>query len=328
MRFKNNKLVHAIALCIEGAYKAYPGSGSRWRSRRLRFLFRSLIWWKTTVPWLFVCLRSRHADIAAQCPWILERIHRPFLHRSLSARQRLTVSVEHAYLSYKLAPRIVDELERDGLCPLAIISSSERRWYVQVEMLSRFEKEGDWTLTIRDSQGYRLVSCTFSIATIGRRRQRPRLLIGCVQGPDRSVDGRDLYRTLTKQWHGWRPKSLVIYLAQSLANVLGLRSALMVDNDTHVYASWRYRCAKHRIAADYRGLCPALGNTPSWQGWLVLGIPQARRARADAGHEAQPGTVRANRQQLRSSLDVQIRSSVHGRVPRQSMATGDSNGLF
>ncbi|MBN3758563.1 DUF535 domain-containing protein [Paraburkholderia sp. Tr-20389] len=327
MRFTHRKIITTLALCIRGASLAYPESSAAWRRRRLRFLVRSVIWWEATIPWMLVCFGSRHAEIVRQFPWLIERIHRPFLHRSLTAWQRLAVSVEHAYLSRAMAPRVVEELARDGLCPLAMISSSGQRWYVQIEMLSRFGKEGDWTLTIRDSKGHRLVSCTFSIATLGGRRQRPRLLIGCVQGPDRCVDGRALYRTLTKQWHGMRPKSLVIYLTQSMANALGLQSVLMVDNESHVYATWRYRSPKHRIAADYRALCAAL-RMRVWQGWLVLGIPQARKEHRDEACEEQCGTIRAKRRLLKNSLDVQIRSSVEGCLASRAMAARSSNTLF
>ncbi|CAG9269388.1 DUF535 family protein [Paraburkholderia caribensis] len=329
MRFGLAPIVHSISLCLKGASLVYPDNIGFHRVRRLRFLIRSLIWWRTTIPWLVVCIRSRHSDVVRRYPWIIERIHRPFLHRSLSPRQRLGVSVEHAYLSRALAPRIVNELVRDGLCPLAMMSSCAERWYVQVEMLHRFSKEGDWTLTIRDARGARLVSCTFSIATIGGKRLRPRLLIGCVQGPDRSMDGRDLYRLLTKQWYGLRPKSLIVYLAQSLADALGLQSVLMVKNESHVYSSWRYRHPKHQISADYRSLCSTLGSLRSWEGWFVLDVPQARvKDRQGITSPDQLATKREKRKLLKNSLDVQIRTAVHGCVAGRAREAKYSGTLF
>lgn len=100
---------------------------------------------------------------------------------------------------------------------IASFAVGAERWHVSLESIDQFQKEDDWTLCIRDARDRRIVSSTFSLAYLRGKVRRPRLCIGSVQGPDNSMNGRELFRALTKRWYGLRLKMLVIYLAQCIA---------------------------------------------------------------------------------------------------------------
>lgn len=216
------------------------------------------------------------------------------------------MSLDHDYFSASRAPRIAWLIKTLGFAKIATFSAADQRWAVYVEADHRFQKEGDWTLSIRDTNRTRLVSCTFCIATPGGKLATPRLLIGCVQGPDTSINGRELYRVLTKQWYGLRPKPFVVYLAQSLAYMMGATSSMIVSNEAHVYSHWRYRRSRHRIAADYQNLAKACGAAKPWKGWYLLGLPE-RRTLSTPVRKAQ-----RQRQLLIDSLSAQIRRAIVG----------------
>ncbi len=289
------------------ACKAYPLPTGYHRWRRIRFLIRAMLWWRTTLAWLARCSQERFRKSIARSPFNIERIHRPFIHAGLGADERLRVSLEHDQLTAARASRIARELSETGKAGIATISAANLTWDVSLEAIERFQKEGDWTICIRDAEGTRLVSCTFCVASLGSKAGRPQLLIGCIQGPDTSVDGRALYRYLTRKWLGLRPKPLAIFLAQSLARAVGAKTALIVSNEAHVYSSWRYLFRKRRIKADYRALARDCGARRSWRQWHVLPMPHRRLMDDAVGNDA----VRRRRRALLVALDEQIRDAVH-----------------
>ncbi|MFX1674775.1 DUF535 family protein [Paraburkholderia sp. A2WS-5] len=219
----------------------------------------------------------------------------------------MRASLQHDHLTAARASHIARELMETGRAAIATISGANQSWDVTMEAFERFQKEGDWTLCIHDAEGTRLVSCSFCLASLGGRTGRPKLLIGCIQGPDTSVDGRMLYRCLTRKWLGLRPKPLAIFLAQSLARAMGAKTALILSNEAHVYSSWRYLFRKRRIKADYHALAQDCGARRDWH---VLPMPHHRLAEDAAGKDA----VRRTRHALQAALDEQILDSVQGRV--------------
>ncbi|WP_167760325.1 DUF535 family protein [Paraburkholderia pallida] len=290
-----------------------PSRYHRWR--RIRFLMRAMLWSRATLGWLKRCSQEPFRTAVDRVPFNIERIHRPFLHAGLDAHTRLRVSLEHDYLTVTRAPRVAHELIESGSFRLATLDAANQTWDVNAESLERFQKEGDWTICIRDSDGARVVSCTFCIASLGGRAGRPQLLIGCIQGPDTSVDGRALYRSLTRQWSGLRPKPLIIHLANSLAREMGARTALIVSNEAHVYSSWRYMFRKRRVKADYRSLARDCGAKRLWRSWHVLTTLQ----RSALGEAADMNAAQRRRRALLTALDEQIRHAVRGNGAGPSM---------
>lgn len=299
----------AFVVAVQDAAQAlYPGTSLFHRWRRARLWLRSLIAWRATQIWLTRCAVSPLRDLVRRHPTALERMHRPFLHSRFSPHERLAASLDHHRLTQQHAPLVAARIAATGSAQIATFAVDNERWYVSLESIERFQKEGDWTLCIRDARDQRLVSCTFSFAYLGGKLRRPRLCIGSVQGPDRSVNGRELFRALTKRWHGLRPKILVIYLAQCVAASLHTGGTFIVSKQAHVYANWRYCLKKRRVAADYDSLSAECGALARWNGWFVL-APPARYLATQQGTDTGNAT-RRKRYAIRSSLASQIRQRV------------------
>ncbi|WP_404984115.1 DUF535 family protein [Caballeronia sp. LZ034LL] len=280
---------------LECASQAYPGRHYFARWRRFRFLIRTVLCYKTTISWLDACLTSRLPGLTCQAPQCFERTHRPFLHNAFRPNEIVRVSLEHQRYAYELLPSIACEIAKSGRAVIARFRLGDESWQIVLEVLEQFKREGDWTLSIKNSDGSSVVSCSFSIAALGGRILRPRILIGNVQGPGKGQDGLCLFRSLTRKWHGWRPKWLAVRLIQVIAVEINARSVLMVTNDTHVYASWRYPSFKHRIAADYKALAIECGATQQWRGCLLL-------AKARAGGKGRCDDLALSRRDRRTKL--------------------------
>ncbi|WP_350029345.1 DUF535 family protein [Caballeronia sp. ATUFL_F1_KS4A] len=293
------------ALIVDGALSAYPENTTFAFWRRLRFLLRSCLYLRATTPWLGLCFAAEKGWWLKSCPRNLERIHRPFLHAALRPSDILKISLQHDAFTKALAPTVTPKLATLGKANLGTISVGQEIWHMSIEILERFQKEGDWTLTIRDRSGARLVSCSFSIACLGGKVSRPRVLIGCVQGPDKGRGGHDLFRQLTQKWHGLRPKALIIYLTQTLAREIRAHNVLLVSNEAHVYSRWRYSSSKHRIEADHTALVSTLSRVRSLRGWFVLGVPATR----ELATSSRP-TRRERRETLKWLLAYQIRTAL------------------
>ncbi|WP_350029716.1 DUF535 family protein [Caballeronia sp. AZ1_KS37] len=297
-------------MLIAGAWRAYPDNTCFARRRRIRFFMRAALSLKTTAIWLDACSASIYPGLVAQGACCVERVHRPFLHKGLSPREILRVSLEHQKYVYRLLPSIATDIAKSKSAHIASFSVGTERWRVALEVLDQFRKEGDWTLCIRDENGIRIASCSFCIASLKGKIPRPRILIGCVQEPDKSMNGRELFRSLTRKWHGLRPKHLAIYLLQLIAREIDAHSVLIVSNHAHVYSSWRYPTSRCRIAADYETLAVECGATRNWRGWFLL---KKAKHMSDDLCAGQATTRWHRRKLLLAHLDKQVRGAVRSK---------------
>jgi uncharacterized protein VirK/YbjX len=295
-------------LIQRAAHTAYPERSASHRWRRLKLYVRSLVWWRATTIWLAHCFARPTVGLVRHCPAVLERMHRPFLHGHFGVRERLAASLAHHALVQRRAPHLTRRIATEGCAPIARFSIGAQHWRVSLESLSQFQKEGDWTLCIRDECGRRVVSCTFSVGYAGIRGRRARLCIGAVQGPDPSVNGRELFRALTRQWHGLRPKVLVVDLARYVAAALHADTTLLVSNRAHVYTNWRYMLRKRRVCADYDALSRDCGAVSQWNGWFVL--PALPDALHDGGNASAAVVSTRKRDVLRATLIERLRESI------------------
>ncbi|WP_323117985.1 DUF535 family protein [Burkholderia alba] len=297
-------LLDSCATVRRAGYTIYPESSRLHRWRRMRFWLRSLVCWRATSVWLKRCTTAPLLDLVRRHPSTLERMHRPFLHAAFGPHERLAASLDHYAFVQQRVPLLASRIAAEGRAQIARFSVGAEDWSVSLESTERFQREGEWTVCIRDALDRCVVSCTFSIAYLGGKVCRPRMWIGSVQGPSKAVNGRELFRALTKRWHGLRPKFLVIYLAQCVARTLDVRGTFIVSKRAHIYANWRYWLRKSRVSADYDGLAREYGAFTSWNGWFVLAPPALDLA------GRQGNAMRRKRQALKTSVAAQIAETV------------------
>jgi len=84
--------------------------------------------------------------------------------------------------------------------------------------------------------GATLFSLTFSIVSC--EAGRCEILIGGLQG-NRQANDKDLIISLTRQWHGLRPRALLVFALHQLAAGWNVTRVRAVSDATHVYRRWK-----------------------------------------------------------------------------------------
>lgn len=108
--------------------------------------------------------------------------------------------------------------------------------------MSRFEREGEATLTIHDAEN-RLASLTFSIMAF----QKKQILFICgLQGASRSTS-HNVIKEATKACHGLFPKRLLVEMLQLISGEIGAPQIIAVGDKSHVFQSARYRGSKQKV---------------------------------------------------------------------------------
>jgi uncharacterized protein VirK/YbjX len=151
-------LTDSFATIQRAGRTLYPGTSRFHRWRRLRFCLRSLLFWHTTMVWLKRCSMSPLVGLVQLHPATLERMHRPFLHGRLSSRERLAASLDHQTLTQQRVPHLADRIAAEGRIAIARFSVGRESWCVSLESIGHFQREGDWTLCIRDASDRRVAS--------------------------------------------------------------------------------------------------------------------------------------------------------------------------
>lgn len=245
------------------------------RKHRYRFYFRSVIFLPESMRWLkFLSSDERLIQALEGAPFLAEKIHRPYFRVGYSVNQRL----EHLRAHYEFA--LVHPLGKYLLQALnqpiqlaAIVAKDGTQYQLMLEEHEAFRKEGELQLQIK-RDGIRIFSLSFSLTG---SMLAPCLNIGCMQGPRPSA-GQNAVRELTKNTHGLLPHKLMLFAAQSLAQVYGANSICAIGNQHHIYQSWRNR---RTIGQDYDALWKGLGGIEGRSGEYELPLRATNRPIAE-----------------------------------------------
>lgn len=131
--------------------------------------------------------------------------------------------------------------------------------------------EGELCLQLCDGNETPLYSIVFSV--VGERR--PRLVIGCLQGP--GGDGaRDVVRELTRNLHGMRPKQMMLSLVHTFARRYGIHDIVAISNEAHPL-----RRTGRPVLSDYDAFWEEQQGTAIAGGWYALPASPSHKTEAD-----------------------------------------------
>jgi uncharacterized protein len=167
--------------------------------------------------------------------------------------------------------------------------------------------EGELCLQLCDGNETPLYSIVFSIVS----EQRPRLIIGCLQGP--AGDGaRDTVRALTRQLHGLRPKQLMLSLVYAFARRYGIQDIVAISNDAHPL-----RRTGRPVLCDYDAFWQEQQGTAIAGGWFAL--PASLHRKSEAEVSSQHRAAFRRREALRGEAE-QLLLNALGDVPSKPAA--------
>jgi uncharacterized protein VirK/YbjX len=135
--------------------------------------------------------------------------------------------------------------------------------------------EGVWSISLRDDEGRRLYSLSFSFGP-GRS-----LLVGSVQGPRaHEVEWPETrIREMTKRADGLRPPHLLFEALRGAARAWGIERLAGIDPLNHIKGRWNLR--GNRLRFDYCQFWQELGGVQQADGHWRLPLQATARAPED-----------------------------------------------
>ena len=196
----------------------------------LVFLFRTLVHNKKMEE-LFEFFQSTQLkrELSSRVPFFYEQVTRFFFYKKSSFNDRLQIVENHFnYLEHKLRTEAVREFYLDGGLKLWEEKYEDKNLSFLVTFSPGQRKEGLLSLILRlDHIDLYQIIFWFAPDTVD---ENPALWIGAIQGSNME-NALDIIRQLTKHFHGYRTKNLILYAIQVIANVLGISSIYAVSDD-------------------------------------------------------------------------------------------------
>jgi uncharacterized protein VirK/YbjX len=229
------------------ARSVHPEPGCKGMLARAKYVVRGLARPRLTAEWLAIMHSRPLGSLLRQYPHILNKLQRPYLHRRLGASGRLSVLRSH----YQFVSEFLDEPAREEIFApagllLATLPQIEGHFTLRL-FYSHFWEEGEFSIGLFDNAHraalFTLTFCIFNSGTDDARE----IFIGGLQGL-RANNMRELAVTLTRSLEGLRPKALLVFAVQRLAQSWGIGGIRAVARDEHIY---RHYLKRKNFDADY-----------------------------------------------------------------------------
>lgn len=139
-----------------------------------------------------------------------------------------------------------------------------------------FRKEGDLMASLRcDSMQGPIYTMAFSLEQLAGGDWV--LYIGSIQGYYRRT--KDEIKAIAKAFHGLRPKALMVFIAQEMADAMGLTHLYGVSNgiQPHLRKHLIHLRRVHDLNFDYDSLWGEMGGARGPDGWFELPTKSPRR---------------------------------------------------
>ena len=237
----------AVVSIWSASVHAHVARTKGWLGRRARFLFRAMGRPKLTRAWLARLVQPDMAPLWAARPRLALKLQRPYVCCAWDSPTRLAALLRHyEILCQVFAPEARTAIYGNGIDLVRIINlEAGARWDLGLFYHDRFEREGELTLAVREVEtGVMLAGLTFCLAHNGGKR------IAIIGGLQAGGDPRTLglIHSATKGLCGMRPKALLLWCLQQLAQPWRLTQIQAVGDTQHV---WRHWLKRVEIAACY-----------------------------------------------------------------------------
>lgn len=231
--FQNLKLVFD-----EGKF-LYLGDNSLIRGiKRLLLTLWCLPFLQRASLWLTAMGNPLLAREFLRTPRIRQFLYRKYVNRHWRAAQRMEAIEEHYNLVRTTAPLL--NLAPDEYIDLVKLDVLQNNLRVVMDRPHWMNREGEMGVSLFLGTE-RVYTAMFLL------RGTPadmKLIIGCVQG--KSLDtGSNLYKELTKELHGMRPRDFLLNLVTIISEKLGCREILGISDKAHFSKHWYSRAFKH-----------------------------------------------------------------------------------
>ncbi|WP_454863213.1 DUF535 family protein [Pseudomonas hormoni] len=203
--------------------------------------------------------KSGIEKLGADCVGV---VHWPYISKNWSAQDRLDVLASHYEVITKSCPQLLLSGRSERLV-LSDLSEYSAGCFLVLDRPTWFMREGELVLNLFQGD-LRIASIAFSLC---RTDTELCIFIGAVQGIHKGVESDlslSIYRDLTKDFEGLRPRSFLIEVIKYLAINLGVEKIYAVGDGYRHHRHPYFGTEKAQdLAANYDVIWLEHGATPS-----------------------------------------------------------------
>ncbi len=189
-------------------------------------------------------------------------VHWPYISRSWNSQDRLGVMASHYEVVIKSCPQLLLYGRNDSLV-LSDLSEFSAGCSLVLDRPVWFMREGELVLNLFQGD-LRVASIAFTLCCVEGQLC---IFIGAVQGIHKGIESDkslSIYRDLTKDFEGLRPRSFLIEVIKSLAINIGVKKIYAVGDGYRHHRHPYFGAEKAKeLAADYDLIWLEHGATPS-----------------------------------------------------------------
>ncbi len=261
----NSRIAHA-ARWPSAAAALGETYASEWQ-RRLKYGLRRM----RTTGGRRVVLEHVAQSAAAQALLATSpRAFYPVMHKHLDRRfdtmaRARTVLESMRSMERSIGPELARRLFGGELLELGVLPDATR---ITLGLNRLTFHEGLWAVDLTRADGQRLFTISFGWLDPAT------LMLACVQGPPREIDGLDCVRGLTDAAQGLRPGHLLMFMLRACARQWDVARLVGVDEAYQVKGRWNHRATERRFdyVAFWQDASGALLPDGNWQ--LPVDVPR------------------------------------------------------
>jgi uncharacterized protein VirK/YbjX len=163
---------------------------------------------------------------AKKNPLILKSVLLPYISTNFSLLEKLE-AIESHYQVLSVIGLKAFLFDENSYCNLAAIQIGEKELRVVLDKPLWMRYEGEMAINLFYGSD-RVFSAAFSLVD-----KYSSIYVGALQGSGVSQDSKDLFAKLTTQWHGVRPRDMMVYVTCMMAKILGFDKILAVGDTLH-----------------------------------------------------------------------------------------------
>jgi uncharacterized protein VirK/YbjX len=310
--------VPVLRLITSAAQKIHGGSSPTALKRRAFFICRALRYRPLLQQfWARLINASRDGRLPVTAE-VLGVTEWPYLNNAWGVAERLDRIATHYELLASTSNTLLG-LDRRTAVRLLDLSRFSTHCEIIIDRPLWFKREGELVLNLF-RETIRVASLAF---ILGTQNGAPAIFIGAIQGVNRAVSSEEsleIFRDLTKDFEGVRPRSLLLDILRMIAAELQVKTLLAVaDENRHHRHKYFGAGEQSKLAANYNEIWSEHGGSPSAvPTFYELPVQQPRKELADV-----PTKKRAmyrRRYAMLAEIEAEVSNTIRESIAASSAA--------
>ncbi len=273
-------IFRTLSLLHDASHQAFPVGRHGSVLKRLKYVCRSWPYRELNLSWIALLREDDFMRELASCDHRMYRkLYRPYLSTSWDKARVLEVMREnYAAFRAKLPPATLDKIFLTDSYSLAVWIAN-RTYELRISHDTRFYQEGEITISLFCPELGEGELAQIS-GTLARAEDQSMIFyIGGLQGAVRQL-GAPAIKEAGRDLFGLRPKSLIVIVAQMLANRLGCKQILATSAACHAYSHDDRRQSEKRkkMFFDYDAFWEECQGVRVGEAFYSLPLVTARRS--------------------------------------------------